>query len=198
MRVWFAAVASGHLTSPIKTQRLRHVDSQADVNLQQHQVLAGDPDPRAQRLGVKGKSSCATPSNRSSLIAYADGMVALLHASAPRQLPPTPPPPRPKQRAHIGVRSPRSRKLGGTRTRRGWMTLCVCARVTSRLSTTSAQVSGIHANKRTHTRTHARRLGHIILPSSFLSCNVSPPGCNRCITTICHPLVGMNHHSIIT
>lgn len=55
MRVWFAAVASGNLTSPIKTQRLRHVDSQADVNLQQHQVLVGDPDPRAQRLGVKGK-----------------------------------------------------------------------------------------------------------------------------------------------
>lgn len=78
------------------------------------------------------------------------------------------------------------------------MTLCVCARVTSRLSTTSAQVSGIHANKRPHARTHARRLGYIILPSSFLSCNASPPGCNRCITTICHPLVGMNHHSIIT
>lgn len=89
MRVWFAAVASGHLMSPIKTQRLRHVESQPDVNLQQHQVLVRDPDPRAQRLRVKGKSSCLTPSNSSSLITYADGMVALLYTSAPRHHPPT-------------------------------------------------------------------------------------------------------------
>lgn len=79
MRVWFAAAAGASLTSPIRTQRLRHVKNQADVNPQQHQVLVGDPDPRAQRLRVKGKSSCATPFDRSSLITYADGMIALLH-----------------------------------------------------------------------------------------------------------------------
>lgn len=137
------------------------------------------------------------PSDRSSLISYADGMIVSLHTVCS----PTHPPP---HHDHSGGHTHRrpltetaalSRKLRGARTHRrrgrGWMTLCECARVTSRLSTTSAQLC-----TPMNARTHGRRLGCIIPPSSFLSC--TPPGGNRCITTICHPLVGMNHLSIIT
>lgn len=134
----------------------------------QHQVLVGDPDPRAQGLRVKAKTYPRSPSDRSSLITYADGMIVSLHTVCSQNRPPLLLPRPQQRRAHIGGRSPRRRREAGssethahiTAATEGWMTLCVYARVTSRLSTTSAQVSGTHA------------LGWwwgIILPSSSLS-----------------------------
>ena len=82
------------------------------------------------------------------------------------------------RRRPLSETATRSRKLGGAQTHhhrrdRGWMTLRVYARVASRLSTTSAQLSGTHANARTH--------GHWGVPS-FLPVaqgyhNNTPPDC---------------------
>ena len=131
------------------------------------------PPPALRGWRVRGKSS-----DRSGLITYADGMSVSSHAVCAQISPLPPTTAEGTRRRPLSETATRSRKLGGAQTHhhrrdRGWMTLRVYARVASRLSTTSAQLSGTHANARTH--------GHWGVPS-FLPVaqgyhNNTPPDC---------------------